>query len=73
MDKYDFITFFKNVADEMNAYQSIRAGGNLGTSIQGYLQMKGSEKIAESNFEIAKQLGRLADVLQAREIVIKKK
>ena len=45
------------IADGMKGYSEIRAGGNLGTAIQGYLQLQGADKIAN-------QLKRIADALE---------
>lgn len=53
MDKFELVQLTKFVCKEMDAYSNIRAGGNLGMIIGGYL--------------ISKEIKNLADVLSKAE------
>ena len=57
MNEREFTNFLEDVALTMRDYSNFRTGGNMGTAIQGYLTLKGAEKVAE-------QLSRIADGLE---------
>ena len=59
MDKYELASLMKFISDEMKGYQNIRAGGNLGTAVQGFLNLKASENIERGLNRIADEIASL--------------
>lgn len=60
MDKYDLKDLLRYVAREMGDYTNFRSGGNFGTSIQGYLNLKASENIERGLSSIANEIKNLS-------------
>jgi hypothetical protein len=67
MDKYELSELMKFMAKEMYDYSQIRAGGNLGTAIQGFLNLKASENIERGLNKIAVEIKELKDALPKKK------
>lgn len=60
MDKKKLVEIMQYVADKMTDYNQIRAGGNLGTSIQGMLTIMASENIERGLNRVADELSKIS-------------
>lgn len=64
MNEKELVDLMQYVAKQMGSYENIRAGGNLGTAIQGFLQYKGSEEVALSIDRLTEEIKNTQSVLQ---------